>query len=312
MTFGEYLHKLIKDKHINLSNLAANAGIKSKNEIYRLFDNKYSYEKTKKLTDQILSVIEIHTVSNEYEEKLNVMICENDYFLNDIVIIPFEEVSTESFDIYYTAYSQSDELIIDDKQFYALFEENNQYKITDIDFGNCCRIQLTDENGIVLADIIKNVVDESLQTPKITIVVSAIGVMSGVQVSDYILDFQPKGTYTREQAMVTFYRLYNQLTRPETLQEKFPDKRDLYTLDTVPKIKINGLDANFGNYHGMYIDNYSVLEKNDKSFDVSFDVYNTAYIYGIVEVYDKNDNWIDAVPVKKMSDKRRFFSLLYN
>lgn len=47
--------------------------------------------------------------------------------------------------------------------------------------------------------------------------VSAIGVMSGVQVSDYILDFQPKGTYTREQAMVTFYRLYNQLTRPETL-----------------------------------------------------------------------------------------------
>lgn len=60
MTFGEYLHKLLKDKHINLSNLAATAGIKSKNEIYRLFDNKYSYEKTKKLTDQILSVIEIH------------------------------------------------------------------------------------------------------------------------------------------------------------------------------------------------------------------------------------------------------------
>lgn len=132
--------------------------------------------------------------------------------------------------------------------------------------------------------------------------VSAIGIMSGVQVSDYILNFQPKGTYTREQAMVTFYRLYNLLTRIETLQEKFPDKRDLYTLDTVPKIKINGIDANFGNYHGMYIDNYSVLDKKDKSFDVSFDVYNTAYIYGIVEVYDKNDNWIDAVPIKKMSD----------
>ena len=64
MTFGEYFRKLLKERNTNLSKLAVKASIKSKNEIYRIFDNKYSYNKTKKLTEQILSVIDI-----EEEEK---------------------------------------------------------------------------------------------------------------------------------------------------------------------------------------------------------------------------------------------------
>lgn len=59
MTFGEYLRGLLAERNTNLSRLASEAGIKSKNEIYRVFENKCSYEKTKKLTEQILSVIEL-------------------------------------------------------------------------------------------------------------------------------------------------------------------------------------------------------------------------------------------------------------
>lgn len=57
MTFGEYFHKLLAERNTNLSKLAAQANIKSKTEIYRLFENKYSYEKIKRLTEQILSVV---------------------------------------------------------------------------------------------------------------------------------------------------------------------------------------------------------------------------------------------------------------
>lgn len=67
LTFGEYLRGLLTARNTNLSHLASEAGIKSKNEIYRVFENKCSYEKTKKLTEQILSVIKL---GNEERHKL--------------------------------------------------------------------------------------------------------------------------------------------------------------------------------------------------------------------------------------------------
>lgn len=53
MNFGEYLRSLLFEKGINLTTLAKNTGIKSKNELYRLFENKYSYNKTLELTERI-------------------------------------------------------------------------------------------------------------------------------------------------------------------------------------------------------------------------------------------------------------------
>lgn len=38
----------------------------------------------------------------------------------------------------------------------------------------------------------------------------------------------------------------------------------------------------------MYIDNYSYAKNNDDSCTVSFDVYNTKYIFGAVEIYSEN------------------------
>lgn len=59
LTFGEYLYKLLSDRKTNISRLAAEAGIKNKTEIYRLFENRYSYDKARALTERILSVSEI-------------------------------------------------------------------------------------------------------------------------------------------------------------------------------------------------------------------------------------------------------------
>ena len=59
MDFGNYFRELLNEKKVGVAELADKLKIKSKNEIYRLFQNKYSYEKTNELTKKILSVVEV-------------------------------------------------------------------------------------------------------------------------------------------------------------------------------------------------------------------------------------------------------------
>lgn len=59
MTFGEYFQNIIERQDISIVKIAKQIGIKSKTEIYRLFENKHSYEKAKRLTDKIVGVIDI-------------------------------------------------------------------------------------------------------------------------------------------------------------------------------------------------------------------------------------------------------------
>lgn len=67
MNFGEYLRTLLLEKNVNLTVLAKEINIKSKNELYRLFANKYSYEKCEQLTKKILEVV---PVDEKEKEKL--------------------------------------------------------------------------------------------------------------------------------------------------------------------------------------------------------------------------------------------------
>ena len=60
--------------------------------------------------------------------------------------------------------------------------------------------------------------------------------------------------------------------------------------------------SNFYNVNGMYIDNYSYAKNNDDSCTVSFDVYNTKYIFGAVEIYSENGDIKDAVVIDKMTN----------
>lgn len=57
MDFGAYLKSVLDEKNVNLSKLSAAIGVKSKNTFYRLFDNYYSYDKTKEITDKIIAVV---------------------------------------------------------------------------------------------------------------------------------------------------------------------------------------------------------------------------------------------------------------
>ncbi len=92
-----------------------------------------------------------------------------------------------------------------------------------------------------------------------------------------------------------------------------PKRNNVYTIYTVPKQDVNEgtlwghnfitEDNNFYNFGGLFVDSYEYKINSNSKCDISFDVYNTNYTYGIVEVYDENDSIIDAVIIDKYSDK---------
>lgn len=79
-------------------------------------------------------------------------------------------------------------------------------------------------------------------------------------------------------------------------------KGNTYTVNTIPQIKYDGYDANFADFNGMYIDSFSHSTNGDGKENVKFDVYNTQYIYGIVEIYNANNELTDVAIIDKMSN----------
>lgn len=73
-----------------------------------------------------------------------------------------------------------------------------------------------------------------------------------------------------------------------------------YTLSNVPTQQIEKYATNFYNVNGLYIDSYEYAVSDDQSATVSFDVYNSNYSYGAVEVLDENGTLIDTVLIDKM------------
>lgn len=88
----------------------------------------------------------------------------------------------------------------------------------------------------------------------------------------------------------------------ETKTVYITTKGNTYTLDTIPQITYDEYAANFADYNGMYIDSFTHSTNEDGSGKVKFDVYNTQYIYGVVEIYYPNGNLKDVAIIDKMSN----------
>lgn len=83
----------------------------------------------------------------------------------------------------------------------------------------------------------------------------------------------------------------------------YKDHEHSYTVNAVPVQYIEKEYAtNIYNMNGLYIDNYAYeINKDNRTASVSFDVYNSSYIYGSVETYDENGRLKDVILIKKMS-----------
>lgn len=82
----------------------------------------------------------------------------------------------------------------------------------------------------------------------------------------------------------------------------FQDHLHSYTLSAVPTQNIDKYESNFYNVNGLFVDNYTYAVQADGRANVSFDVYNTNYIYGMVEIYDSNGQLKDAVMIDKVKN----------
>ena len=74
-----------------------------------------------------------------------------------------------------------------------------------------------------------------------------------------------------------------------------------YSIYNVPKIEVDGFETNFDNFNGMWIDSYKYIEKEDGSCNIQFDVYNTNYTYGVVEIYNADGSVFNAAVINKAS-----------
>ncbi len=62
----------------------------------------------------------------------------------------------------------------------------------------------------------------------------------------------------------------------------------------------NEIQTNFYNLNGMYVNGYS-CEREGSKYKISFNVYNSKYHIGAVDIYDKNGNWIGCEEISKFT-----------
>jgi len=75
---------------------------------------------------------------------------------------------------------------------------------------------------------------------------------------------------------------------------------NVYTIYNVPEaVYESDYATNFYNFSGMYIDSFSTSTNANGSSKISFDVYNTKQIYGVVEVCNSEGKVINCIVIDK-------------
>lgn len=79
-----------------------------------------------------------------------------------------------------------------------------------------------------------------------------------------------------------------------------------YIIDSIPTFYPNVFGDrktlyNFYNFYSLYVNNYKYVEVSG-GYDITFDVYNTSYMYGSVDVYNKNGKWIQSAKISKNTE----------
>ena len=76
---------------------------------------------------------------------------------------------------------------------------------------------------------------------------------------------------------------------------------DINIISPTPFYRCNHLSSNYFGISGLHFENFKCTENSNGLHSISFDVYNTNYSYGAIEVYDSNGNFIEAKPFSPYS-----------
>lgn len=107
---------------------------------------------------------------------------------------------------------------------------------------------------------------------------------------------------------------------PITVKEKSESISYTCRINEVPDYTIEsgwdkGLQTNIYNVNGLYVNKYKYEKNEAGGYEVSFDVYNTLYMHGSVDVYDKDGRWLQSAKINKRTGITSLYatgeSLLY-
>ncbi len=78
-----------------------------------------------------------------------------------------------------------------------------------------------------------------------------------------------------------------------------------YQMNDVPSFSPNNslentIQTNFYNLNGMYVNGYSCVKDGSK-YKISFNVFNSKYHMGAVDIYDKDGNWLSCEEISKFT-----------
>ncbi len=87
-----------------------------------------------------------------------------------------------------------------------------------------------------------------------------------------------------------------------------------YAIDNIAHFYPNNnfekdIETNIYNLNGLYVNNYKCTKSTD-SYNVSFDVYNSKYYSGAVDIYDENGMWTGYEEIDKYSDISSFWNTI--
>lgn len=91
-----------------------------------------------------------------------------------------------------------------------------------------------------------------------------------------------------------------------TVRDKYT-KTYTYAIDKMKEfypdnIFEKNIKTNIYNQHGIYVNNYSAkYNSNTGGYTVSFDAYNSQYVTGAVDIFDKDGNWLGSKKIKQKS-----------
>lgn len=60
--------------------------------------------------------------------------------------------------------------------------------------------------------------------------------------------------------------------------------------------------TNFYNFNGLYMNHYKYTSSGNGKYRLTFDIYNQSNMFGSVDIYDKNGNWIGCERIDKYQD----------
>ncbi len=270
----------------------------------------------------------------DLKTKKNNLVCNTADYLNkyDQVIeeyinnwTGYANLSKEHFSVnYYSSFMSSNVLVytprvcipkgVINEAFYTVYEcsyEIKNYNSAILTFADDPALCVEDGKSINLRFAMTkdggNTLYEGWGKPAITVGDKTVISVSNMTEENSVYSVNIKGLKIGQSTLVvTDTKTGTSVSLLITVRDKYT-KTYTYAIDKMKEfypdnIFEKNIKTNIYNQHGIYVNNYSAkYNSTTGGYTVSFDAYNSQYITGAVDIFDKDGNWLGSKKIKQKS-----------